>query len=209
MKPLVAILAMLFIAPHVHAQPTNDDTTIVLHAVDSEYTTCNGIGGLDCVGVQPTVDVTGFTNIAAFMLLRNYEEIVGVQAAFDVTWTFTFGLWECQSHQIVGIRPTPPFGPRYGTIAIAFDAIVGGELEVIGRMFFLGAGATGCLEIIESWWPGGTHVIDAAQGRTLIPPGDRGRICVGPGGYDACEPMMSTPVESARWGAIKRQYEHQ
>ena len=33
---------------------------------------------------------------------------------------------------------------------------------------------------------------------------NRGRVCVGPGGINSCEP--TAPVENATWGAIKSQY---
>jgi hypothetical protein len=66
-----------------------------------------------------------------------------------------------------------------------------------------GAASAGCLYIVESTFPFGTHVIDFAGQDTPIPETRRGSVCVGAGGIDGC---LLDPVEPATWGLIKRQY---
>jgi hypothetical protein len=96
-----------------------------------------------------------------------------------------------------------PLGATSGTITTAFDPITSSELEVMGRMNFV-APSAGCLSIIESSFPGATHVINVALEATPIIEENRGQICVGLGGINACDPVI--PVESSSWGAIKSQY---
>jgi hypothetical protein len=199
--PLI-MLSMLLV---VGSAAANEDTKLVLHAVDTAFAPCNA-HGVDCGENGPTIDVTGMDTPAVYLLVYDYTEIVGVQCAFDwdPSWVFTFGLWDCQSNQVNGFTPSAP-GETNGTITTAFDALTGGAVEPVGRMNFAGA-TSGCLTIIDSSFPFGTHVVDATGQDTPIPEGLRGAIYVGPGGHDGCTPL---PVEPGSWGQIKRQYEHQ
>jgi len=184
----------------------NNCTSIVLHAIDNAVPMCGT--AMDCAGVRPTVDVTGITSLQVIMLVRNYDAITGVQCAFQWgSWAFTFGLWNCQPNQLAATTPAAPGGPMAGTIATAFDLITGGTLAPIGNMNFVGATATsGCLEIIESSFPFGTHVTNPAQDPAVTPinSANWGKVCAGAGGYDSCDAMVA--VESSTWGQIKSQY---
>jgi hypothetical protein len=201
---MVAALLLVFASS---AMALNENTTIVLHARDG-FADCSGPqqAGLDCVNVHPTIDVTGMAAPWVFVMLRNYDQLAGLQCAFDwpSTWTFLAGTWDCQPGSAISQFPKAP-GPKVGTLAVVFDCVQNGSLITIGRMIFASAG-TGCLSIIESDLAFGTHVAECDGGDgAAIPPANRGRVCVGVGGYDACW-LASTPVESATWGAIKSQY---
>jgi len=202
----VAALVMLSMLVLAASATANIDTRLVLHAVDTAFAPCNA-HGVDCETSYSTIDATGMSTPAVYLLLWNYTEVVGVQCAFewDASWTFTFGLWDCQSNQVNGYTPSAPGGPTNGTITTAFDMLSGGAVQPIGRMNFASAGS-GCLTIVESTFPFGTHVIDALGQDTHIPETHRGAICVGAGGVDAC---LLPPVEPRTWGHIKRQYDRE
>jgi hypothetical protein len=91
-------------------------------------------------------------------------------------------------------------------VRTAFNCISGGDLEVLGYLLVT-AGSHGCLGIEEHDMVG-TGVLDCGLGIDVMPiaPQNRGRICVGAGGYNACDPR-AVPVEGATWGRIKRQYQ--
>ena len=199
------VLALLMIASI--AEALNENTTIVLHARDG-FAPCDdpqqqGI----CVERPPTLDLTGMQMPWVYVMLRNYDQIPGFQCAFDwpPAWNYLGGAWDCAPHFIVVRQPSAP-GPLLGTLALVFDCMQGGSLLTIGRMIFAAPNEAGCLSIIESSLPKGTYVFDCTLGNpTPIDSSNRGRVCLGPGGYDACSPA-STPVESVTWGAIKGQY---
>jgi hypothetical protein len=75
-------------------------------------------------------------------------------------------------------------------------------------MFFVSG--TGCIGQIESSFPQGIHALDCQQQYDRIFPSELGqgarlgKICVGPGGHDACDRV--TPVAAATWGRIKASY---
>ena len=180
----------------------NEMTTIVLHGVE-EFGSCSEYGGMDCSNIYATVDIAGFSTPAIYIFLRNHEDVTGLQCAFrwPESWEFSFGLFSCQANQVNGTAPTAS-GELTGTIATAFDVITGGELEVIGILRY-DAAPEGCLQIIDSAYPFGTHVVSQATEVTEIPDGQRGSICVGSGGCDACVSCIG-PVEETSWGRIKR-----
>jgi hypothetical protein len=192
------------------AQPApcgeNACTTIVLHAQDEFFPPAGCPAPFDCEATLPAIDNTGFTATNVYVTVRNYEEINGVQAAFnwDLSWNFAASNWSCQESQLSAVTPTGP-GPTAGTIGTVFNPIMGGTLEVIGTMTFTAAGA-GCLEIIESTFDNGTHTILTGDTVVIAPVivENRGRICIGPGGVDTCIPIV--PVVPTSWGAIKSQY---
>jgi hypothetical protein len=194
----------LFVSP---AFAVNENTTVVLHARDG-FAPCNGPqqGGLDCRTVLPVVNIEGMSEPWVFMYLRNYDATCGVQCAYTwpPSWTFLFGVWNCQGHQLVAVQPAAP-GALTGTIATVFDQITGGGLAPVGRLVFADA-TSGCLDIIESGYPFGNHTVQCTGEPTPLSPDNVGRVCVGPGGYGACEPALPTPVEPATWGSIKSTY---
>lgn len=199
----VCLLAAFFAVP---ALAVNENTTIVLHANDG-MTSCEGPqqAGLDCETVLPTIDVTGMDLAMILVYVRNHDSVACLQCAFDwpVTWSFAGTAWGCQVAQLTILQPSAP-GPDAGSVATCFDAVTGGMLAPIGAMIFAMPGA-GCLDIIESAYPYGTHVVHPGSVATPIPPENRGRVCAGPGGHTACEPA-STPVEETSWARIKAHY---
>ena len=69
------------------------------------------------------------------------------------------------------------------------------------------SGPTGCLSQVQSSYPFGTHVLDCSlQVDQIREPARLGKICVGPGGYDACHTL--NPVRPATWGQVKATYRH-
>jgi len=204
----IALVALLASSGAALAQD-NSCTTIVLHAVSGISASCTTT--LDCAAVPPTVDLTAPSGpFTVFMYIKNYSEVFGVQCAFDWpgTWTFGFGLWQCQTGQLTAAQPTAP-GPTTGSITTAFNPITGGTLAPIGLMVFNSVGA-GCLSIIESSFPFGNHVINAAQEASPIGTQNSGKICAdtpgAPGpGYNACT-CVPNAVEGATWGQIKASY---
>ena len=182
------------------AQVPNRSTTLPLHAVVTGYGPCQIPD--PCSPGPPTVKVSSFTSIAAYLLVSGYENVPGIQTAFDWgDWTFLNGIWDCQAFQITAIVPTPPGGPQAGTLQTAFNCITGGTTQIIGRMHMITSN-TGCLEQVESAEPFGTHVIDCTQLLTApILPQHRGSICVNTSGVNACPGAVA--VEGATWGHIK------
>jgi hypothetical protein len=183
--------------------------SLPLHAKASSFEPCDGYLPVDCRVNIPVVNITAGP-IAIFLFVANYDAVAGVQTAFqpDPSWTFTFGLWDCQPGQLNAVTPGPPFGPAAGTITTAFNCLTGPDLGVIGRMFFV-AGSAGCLEQIQSTYPFGIHVLDCQQGidqASIYDPWRLGKVCVGPGGLAACWPPQPA-VTRRTWGGIKAQYE--
>jgi hypothetical protein len=205
---LASVISVLWLLASAEAQAVNENTTIVLHAVDTAFALCNQIqiDGTDCETVLPQVNVEGMSTPAIFVLLRNYDDVHLMQCAFDVptSWVYAWGLWDCQGGLHPDISPHPPFGPTSGTVSYLFgDAIAGGTLATLGRMFFSSA-SSGCVTIVDSAFPYGTHVQSSSWVVTQVIPENRARICVGPGGYTACSPAVA--VEPYTWGRIKDQF---
>lgn len=204
----IALVALLTTSGAALAQG-NSCTTIVLHAVPGISATCTQT--MDCTTTTPLVDITSPTGpYTVLMYIKNYEEALGVQCAFDWpgTWSFGFGLWSCQTGQLTATTPTAP-GPTTGTITTAFNAITGGGLAPIGLLVFNSIGP-GCLSIVESTFPFGNHVINSAQEAAPVGDQNEGRICadqVGPPGpgHNACD-CIPNAVEGATWGQIKASY---
>jgi len=187
----------------------NPDFTLPLHAKLSAFEPCNGYLPVDCAGVRPTVQIESGQDVAVFLLVANAPDLGAVQTAFEVdpSWVFYYGLWDCAP----GLYPTspgPPWGPTVGSIARSFDCLTRGALVPVGRMFY--RAGTGCVGQVESSFPLGICVIDCDDDYDRIittEPGQQarlGKVCVGPGGQDACE--AATPVAATTWGAIKTSY---
>ncbi len=71
---------------------------------------------VDCRNVYPTVDVNPGPTVI-FLFVMNHGGVAGVQTAFEPapSWTFAFGLWDCQLGPLSIVVPAPPFGPGPGT----------------------------------------------------------------------------------------------
>jgi hypothetical protein len=185
----------------------NPHVSLPLHAKASSFEPCTGYLPVNCRDIMPVVNINPGP-AAIFLFVMNYNAVAGVQTAFqpDPSWTFTFGLWDCQPGQLNAVTPAAPFRPAAGTITTAFNCLTGPDLGVIGRMFFV-AGGVGCLTQVQSSYPFGIHVLDCQQGIDQISESQQarlGKICIGQGGYAAC--FVEPAVDAATWGAIKAQY---
>ncbi len=199
--PVMALMALLLATTAFAGQ--NPEVTLPLHAKTSSFEPCQGYLPVDCRANQPNVEVLPGAPVAIFLFVMNYNSVAGVQTAFQTNWSLIFGLWDCQPGQLNAVTPVAPFGPTAGTITTAFNCLNGPALGVIGRMFF--SPTSGCIEQVQSSYPFGIHVLDCAQGIDQIAQAPRlGKVCVGPGGNPACNPLVA--VEPATWGSIKAQY---
>ncbi len=141
-----------------------------------------------------------------YVLARNHQQLCGVQWALDwpPEWQFLFAIWGCQEGQLYAWPPMPQGpGPWNGSVASAFNCVSGPATAVIG--FIVMVPSSGCLAIIESAFPGGTHALSPTWEPDPIDASRRGRVCVGPGGLNTCLPPAS-PVEGVTWGQIKSTY---
>ncbi len=204
-KALAMALMALMVSSSAFAG-LNPEITLPLHFKAVSFAACTDITPVDCDANRP--DVLAVTGAGcAFLLANNHTSLRGVQTAFDFGgWTLMFGLWDCQGGQLNAVTPANPGGPLSGTITTAFNPIETGALAVIGRMFFAVA-ATGCLSQVQPDFPFGIHVIDGNLENDQILDANSGRVgklCVGAGGVDACDPI--TAVEPTTWGSVKAQY---
>ena len=204
-----APIALALVALLVAANPSlavNEGTTLPLHVVIPLFPACADAGDPCAPGGQIQLD-TGtapFPNV--FLLARNFEALRGVQTAF--AWP-GYGLlgqtWLCQGNQLAARVPQGPSGgPGEGTIATVFDNVLGPDTAVIGFMTFQGGTTGDCIVQVESSFDNGTHVLSDLLIVTPVPAGNRGSVCNGPGGVNACEGAV--PVEPSTWGSIKGQY---
>lgn len=199
----LAILALLH--PGVALSGPNSNTTLVLHAVQTSFGVCDIPDPCADPG-GPTVNIASGQPYAVYFILRNYDSVAGVQFALDwpVEWQFAYGLWDCLPGS--GLCETHPWmpGPTQGTYACGFDCITGGASMVVGRMHFFDPTA-GCLQVIESSYYNGTHVVACNWVTDPIILPNRGRVCVGTDGFDACDSVLA--IEGSTWGRIKGTYQ--
>jgi len=201
---VAAASGMLFFSDDSWAGP-NARTSIVLHA-QSESVFC-AIEDPCLSPNQPVVTITEpGKGLYIYVIARNYNNIAYIQWAFDwpPTWSIVpWGYWLCPPGSI-GAPEQPPYGPGpiAGSCASAFNCISSGTSQVIGWVWAVPG--EGCLEIIESGHPGGTHVGSCQNEIDLIPSMNRARVCVGESGLNTCE--SAVPVASTTWGAIKDTY---
>ncbi len=185
------------------AAAVNEDTTVVLHAVE-EAGPCDQV--VNCFDALPRVDVSSMSSPSIMVILRNYDRVHGIQIAFewDPSWSLASGSWDCQAMQLSAVQPSEP-GARAGTITTAFNVITEGEAAVIGQLTFASA-PSGCLRLVDSAFPYGNHVVDITSDppHTILDPQLWGKVCAGPGGYNTC--YAPTPVNSETWGAIRARY---
>ncbi len=184
----------------------NENLTLVLDARPTNIGPCSGVPGV-CDGVDPVTQVVPQESYYFRMIVRNIDaELYAVLCAFDwdPSWTFVASAW-CSGVSSGEVSPYGP-GPMEGSLDATFDCIPAGS-TVVAAWLLMSSGHRGCLEIIEStFFPiCGLASIECAQPDcTPIRPDNVGRVCVGPGGYAPCEPVV-VPVEAASWGRIKSQ----
>ncbi len=206
MRIVTVFLTILVLAASTAALAgQNPQVTLPLHVKASGFEACTGYQPVDCTSTRPTVEIAAGP-AAIFLLMMNYNCIAGVQTAFEVEgWTFGFGLWDCQPGQLSAVTPAAPLGPTAGSITTAFNFLNGPALAVAGRIFL--TASTGCISQVQSTYPFGIHVLDCEGGIDQITDQEQGRVgkvCVGPGGVDACDPVSA--VESSTWGQIKASF---
>ena len=187
----IFVSSMVLIVPTIGLADDNAQTVLALHAVVSDAGVC-GIEDPCGEGRSPNVEVEVGARIAVYLLLYNYHAVAGVQTAFEwQPWTFLFGIWDsCRGNQVVGTTPREPGGVLDGTLTTAFDCIGGGTTAVVGILHFL-VTAPGCLLLIDSDLPFGTHIVDHEHTVTPVFPENRGTICAGHQGVDACVPITT------------------
>ncbi len=205
----VNLLAIAVLTSPAIAGP-NSNAALVLHAVRSDYSTACDIDD-PCLPFpgHPQVEIVepGQPH-AVYVLLRNFDNVFYLQFALDwpQDWGRAFGWWYCQMGCICEQFPDQP-GPVLGAYSCCFNCITGGASTVIGYMFFQTPSA-GCISIVDAavGVPQGTFVESCAGGLDIDPvlQRNRGRVCVGPGGVNACE--SPAPVESSTWGQVKRAF---
>jgi hypothetical protein len=193
----------------------NENTTIVLHGQDwSQGHSCHAwVGTVDCEGLRPTVSIESGQQALVTVFLRNYEDVAGVYYRFAVdggSGSTTWGDWtilfasagDCGlTNQTTSWIPNP----ADGNLATNFNCITGGTFQPVVYLVFAAVG-TGCLGVEESdLGPSGVLSCPPLEVLTSVAAENRGRVCVGPGGYDACDPVV-TPVRPTTWGNIRNQY---
>jgi hypothetical protein len=204
----------------LQAYATNESTTVVMHAHQPQgFQRQSFLDGCDawmsefnCIDTRPAVSVEPLEYYIIYVLLRNYEAVSVVSFRFSVDggvapdpwgdWVNGGSSFACQGNQHGLFSPTP----NDGHLLTTFDCITGGALAPLGFMVFI-AGAGGCLTIGDSEVsPTGVQRCSTPPFVYFnVPPENRARICVGPGGYDACDPVP-VPVRVSTWGGIKAQY---
>ena len=207
---LVSFVACVLpsLALNAYAGP-NSNASLVLHAVRSDYSSSCEIEDL-CLPSpgHPQVEIVepGRPH-AIYVLLRNFDNVYYLQFALDwpQDWQRAFGWWYCQTGCICEQFPFNP-GPVLGAYSCCFNCLTGGASSVIGYMYFQ-TPAAGCISVIDAavGVPQGTFVesCDLTQIDPILER-NRGRVCVGPGGVNACQSVTS--VESSTWGKVKRTF---
>jgi len=183
----------------------NPEFTLPLHYAASLFQPCDGYQPVDCRGIRPTVAATPGQPACIFLLLHNYNAVFVIQTAFEWgSWNLAYSLFECQLNGPgPPTSPCNPGGPIYGAITLGLDPLIGPELAVIGRLFFTPV-SEGCIWQVQPAFPGGIFVLDPAQGIDQIgdsEPHRLGKVCVGPGGHDACDRPVA--VDATTWGHIR------
>jgi hypothetical protein len=189
----------------------NPQFTMPLHGIHPTTLTetCATAGDVDCINVLPTVELPpnpGFG--AVYLMVNNHTELKGIQTAIDFgPHILILGNWTCQTNQLSLSVPAMPGGPDAGLLSTAWDCVQSTDLQIAGFMQFNMVG-TGCVSHVL---PTG-RLFEALDCGLLLDQHDGtgadaarlGKVCQGPGGFDACEAV--SPVESATWGSIKAQY---
>lgn len=202
---LLRLAPFLLLLPATVSSGPNANTTLVLHAVQASFGVCE-IPDPCVAPATPLTNVEPGGPYTIYFLLRNYHDVSAVQFALDwpLDWNFAFGVWDCTSGCICETFPWRP-GPLYGVYTCCFNCVTGGASLVLGRMSFSTL-TTGCMDVIEPFSPLRTSVLacDFSQVDPILQE-NRGRVCVGTGGVDAC--MNAVPVSNSTWGRIKDSYQ--
>ena len=192
----------------------NEKTTIILHAQEALFECTSGPQPFDCSSTsQPTVIVPPGELAFVYVFLRGAEDVIGLTCRFAVDggsgpdtwgdWNLLGAVFGCLPGQLEPELPaTNADGREPGNLRTVFNCVTSPALQPLGYLVFQ-VGTQGCLSIEEHEL--GTGVLDCNIEMDPVPAGNRGRICVGPGGYDACDPA-ATAVGGTTWARIKHQY---
>jgi hypothetical protein len=189
--------------PGISLSGPNPDATLVLHAVPGTSLRCDIEDPCLAAG-GPTVSIANAGAMhTIYLLVRHYDNFACFQCAFDWSpgWTFSFHLEECLPGQLGSHGPVSP-GPIGGSSWGCANCVTSGTFAILTRLYM--TPTSGCLEVIESGFSGGTHITSCNLEIDRIGKANRGRVCVGQGGFAPCDPVV--PVESTTWGSIKAQY---
>lgn len=179
----------------------NENTTLILHTAPGFAPSCD-IADPCSTGAQVQIQKPGDWNVI-YVVVRNYDSVrdVYLTATWDPDFNVVFGM-DCFPGCLDCLW-IDQFNRRLTWYASrAPGCQVGGESVVIGRLYV--TPTAGCFTLVQSEYPEITSCqgeTDRVQGRHL------GRVCVGPGGIDACDGPV--PVEPETWGAIKAQYQRE
>ena len=195
---LIGSVLLLTSASTLAQDAPNTNTTFVLHVVQASYGPCDIVDPCE-PGHGPVLEITqpGQPHVIYF-IVRNYAGIIGLQAdlVWPTDWTWLFEI-TCPPN------PLDCFHVGPNTISCAFnDCLTGGSSLVMAAIHMIPG--SGCFSITESKWPGGTYVVNCQGELDPVAKHNWGRVCVGPGGHNTCNPIV--PIEGATWGAIKAQY---
>jgi hypothetical protein len=201
---VVLLLAFALPTRYSLAQ-SNWAVMIPLHAHDGTSAACAPVP-FDCLSTYPCIDVAGFQDgVVVLVCIFLHDDVVALQCAFEAPeWALLLSSWNCQSNQVTSLSPTMPLGETHGTLACVFDAIVSGGVAPIGYLTFQPVPEAGCISIVESSYPFGTHVVDRQGLPYPVIEWRRGRVCVGPAGWDPCSSFPI--VEPTTWGSIRARY---
>ena len=183
----------------------NPAFTLPMHVAYGFFSDCSGYLPVDCLENRPTVNIFGNVNASVFLSVANYQNLTGVQAAIQwssPSWHLVFGIFDCLPGQRLKFKPSG----NTASGATLFDCVKGPALAVFAMMFFQ-VGGSGCVQFIQPQDPLGIFVQDCQGAIDQIMEAESprlGRVCVGAGGFDACDPVE--PVESMTWGAIKASF---
>ena len=184
----------------------NPNFTLPLHVVESLSAPCDAYLPVDCLGTRPTTSAIADHPAVIFLLVSNHSGIAALQAGleWEASWTWTASLFDCRPGQVGALIPD---GPTTASGVTTFDCLTGPALAVIGRVAFQ-VGHTGCVRFRQPPIPNGICVFDCTGQEidqiTDVSSPRLGRVCVGSGGHDACDPAV--PVEPSTWGEIKSSY---
>ena len=171
------------------ASPTlalNDQAVLVLHAApfDARQSCSNyEIANFDCSS-PATVSVGSAETIDAFLMVYEFDSVAGVQCLFDWAAGWIFQGWRpgCVANQVNGVAPS---GGSEKNLATVFDVLTRPTRVAVVGWMTLTTGPSCCLQIGESTYPVGTHLVSGGnQTVTQIPGERRGSICSGQSGVD-------------------------
>lgn len=202
-KAAVAV-ALLVAWPCLAIAGANPAFTLPLHAAPGWHG-CGGYQPIDCLSNRPVTSVAPNELVTVFLLAANYSAIAGMQAglSWDPSWSSVAVFLDCQPGQTGQFFP----GATSVSLVTSFFCVQGPALLEVGRVVFQ-VGQEGCVRYVQPTHNSDPILVMDCQGLvdqiTDNNSSRLGRVCVGLGGHDACDPVV--PVGSVTWGRIKQSY---